>query len=371
MKNNLIYSLCLLLLFVSCKKNTENNITVQPVKPGYDREAMLKSISEKVFATQSAQFNDASENLKIAAQNFTTSLDTSSLHALQRSWKKNMEYWSEVELYKVGYALNNNLHTQLNEWPTNISLVESEISGTNTITESYIQLTGTSRKGLPAIEYLIFDADTTIIRKFTSDPTAARRKLYLVALCAHVNTHASALNDYWESEINRIEFYSNAGIQVSGNTSVLFNSILSLCEVMRDRKTGVPLGKKANNVIQPLLVQSRYAHFNREEIAANLKSLKALIKGHVFDNNAIGFDDYLDFLETNSNDKLCTRVLNQIVTCEQDLAALQDDIHEGLSTENTAVTQLYDDLGILLSLLKVDVASRLSIAVTFSDNDGD
>lgn len=369
MKKNICLFTCFVFLLLCCKKK-ENEITKED--PVYDREAMLRSISERVFQPQAIDFATAASNLKTKSTSFTQIPDTATLHRLQEAWKNTSKSWSAIEAYKVGYIMTAGLHTQLNQWPTNISLIESEITGSSILTEEYIQMTGTSRKGLPAIEYLIFDADTTVLKRFTTDASATRRKAYLEALCAHVSTHANLLEEYWNSESNRSVFYSNAGISVGGNTSVLFNSMISICEVMTNSKVGVPLGKKSSGVVQPQQVQSRTARYNREQLAMNLKSLKALIRGSVEEEDANGFDDYMDFVNAQAGDeKLSVNVLNQITLCEQDLNNLQDDISTGLTTENAEIEQLYLDLKALLILLKVDVSSQLSITVTFSDNDGD
>ncbi len=360
--------LLLVCLAVSCKKKEKEK--------EFDREAMLRTIGTAIVLPSYTDLKDNTERLYTAADNFATTPNNTNLTALQNTWKESSTAWKKSETYTFAYAGDNMLSEQLDAWPTNTAVIETEISGTNALTESYIATTGTTRKGFPAIEYLIFSTsgDADILTKFTTDPNYTRRRDYLRALAAAIKTKTKACFNSWDPTGGNYlnTFITNSSNDAGSSVSSLLNAMVQNLEVVKNEKMGIPLGKKNSGTLHPELVEAKLSALSISHINNNLATLESLFLGSANGVDGMGFDDYLTFVKAEYEGQPLVEVIkNQFTTCYATMNALTPPLETSITTENAKAEAAYLELKKLVVLMKLDMSSQLGILITFSDNDGD
>jgi len=369
MKLYRIFTACILsVALLSCDGGSGN--------PGaaYNRAAMLQNEAESVILPGYEDAVAWSTHLQNCAAHFTADVNSATLHNLQDTFSLTFLSWKKAEFFYVGPAETTMLARQVDSWPTNTSVIESEIGGANTIDDAYILATGTTRKGFPAIEYLVWpygsNDETAILNSFTVDANAARRKIYLTSLCNVIRQQTGDCYGQWQSAGNYLaEFIAADGTDVAGSATQLMNALIQNLEVVINYKIAVPLGLMSGGSILPEKAESFRAGLSSEAIVLNLEVLKDIYTG----GEGEGFDDYLDFVEAEYEPglPLSQKIAQQFDLCKDKASQLSGPVHELVTTDPASLNDLYLSLKQLLVLIKSDMSSRLGLLITFSDNDGD
>ncbi len=362
-----IFLITLLAIPFSCKKKKEVE---------FDRASLLTNIGNNSIVPSYTTLTNKTNELNIAANNFVSTPDNINLTALQNAWKEASSAWKKCETYTFAYAGDNMLMGEIDAWPTNPTVIETEINGTNTITEAYISTTGTTRKGLPAIEYLIFSTtgDADILNKFTVDANYIRRQEYLKALTADIKTKTGKCSNSWNTNGGNYitTFISNASDDAGSSVTLLLNAMVQNLEVIKNDKIGIPLGKKSNGTLHPELTEAGLSQMSLNHIYTNLTTLENLYLGRANGIDGTGFDDYLTFVKAEYDGQpLADVIKQQFANCYSTLNVLTPPLETSLSSENAKVEAAYLELKKLVVLMKLDMSSQLGILITFSDNDGD
>jgi len=348
----------------SCKKKPS------PLE-NYDRATLLKNIADSVVVPAYTDFNNASNALKAAANDFTVLPNSTNLNALKTAWNNTVAVWMRCEMFNFGYANANSLNSQIGSTPANFIVIEGEIHGTNTIDENYISSTGTTRKGLAAIEYLLYGeniSEQAVLDSFTTSSSVARRKQYLNVLCAHVHTQVGLAYNDWNNGNSYTNFLSQTQLDISGSMNLLVNALVEHIEFVRKGKVGKPLGIDNGGVADPSLCEYKLAPRSIENIRENIAQWKEIYTG----KTGIGLDDYLDHVGAQYNGTaLSTTISQQLDVCLTKANGITVPLHSAVTLQPQQVNALYLELKKLTVLTKVDMSSNLGVVITFSDNDGD
>ena len=250
-------------------------------------------------------------------------------------------------------------------WPTSATGIENAVAAYDQ-SPTYLDGVGSNKKGLPAIEYLLFHSNNeTIISEFSGD---AKRRGYINALTNDLAKQADLLVHTWEGTYGD-EFLENTGT-TSGTAPVLVsNQLLLLLKEVKNYKIGIPFGVGSAQGVQPESVESLYAGKSLEFIGANLDAIEQVFSG----GDGVGFDDYLDSVpvKTDGNQPLSKVIKLQIVKCRSSYSGITVPLEEAITTQSYQVEQLLTDLNLLNAYLEADMMSRLNLVITFTDNDGD
>ena len=87
--------------------------------------------------------------------------------------------------------------------PTNKARLEIDISESFNIDAAHVSTLGATSRGLPVIEYLIFNPDLTldeIVAQFVSGENADRRMAYLASAAEDLHKQARDVQSYWLPE---------------------------------------------------------------------------------------------------------------------------------------------------------------------------
>ncbi|MGY0407365.1 MAG: imelysin family protein [Polaribacter sp.] len=313
-----------------------------------------------IITPAATNFKTAAENLQKAILLFSTTVNKQNLTAVKKAWKTVAIAYSENEVGNLGDIKNTSIHLAIYNWDANETAIEDYIASNKSISETTINSLPTKTRGLSAIEYLIFEEDAAkTITRFSSK----RRVSYLTSLGKNLVIKATSLKKQWEDY--SAAFINNTSTGLDGSINMVVNQMNVLLENIRRFKVGGPAGLENSTVLNVDLLQADKSGISLNIIEKNISTLKATYFG-----NNYGLDDYVSLI--TGNEDVNTAIKKQFIAIESNIATLSNTtLKAAIIAKNPQVNALYKNLRDLIVLVKVDVASIVSITVTFTDNDGD
>lgn len=355
--------LLLICFWQACKKDNE-----QP-KDNFDRSALLNSIADNVLLPAHQRMVTSTADLTAATEAFVSQPNANTLETMQDAWLVTKLDNKHIAPFNFGPATDQLVHNRIDKWPTNTAFIENFIATEDTITSAFINTIGSTSVGLPAMEYLIFShsGNNAIIDSFTTSARADVRKQYLLALAQSLQQAADVLINIWANSGDDYvtEFVSNTGNGLDGSVNIMVNQLIANTEKLLRQNIANAL--EAND---PEQVEAPYAHHSLDLIHQTVLSLSNTYTSRGISN--VGFDDYLNELNAKyKGGSLDDTIKGQIATVLTKINEVPRPLSNAVVNSPAQVQELYDALRELLILIKVDMASSLSVTVTFSDNDGD
>ncbi|MEM7370737.1 MAG: imelysin family protein [Bacteroidota bacterium] len=350
----------LLIWSISCNSGTDPEIPTE-----FDRAVMLQNIGENGLLPVHVDFMEKSKTLHTASRTFVQQASQASLEEVQQAWLACKKSFKRCEVYNINEVREVFIHNKIDKWPTKVQFLENNLQGIDELTEAFVENSGSTSKGLPAIEYFLFAEDA--LASFSTDSLASRRLTYLVALTENLQNRANELHQMWEN--NLAEFSTNTENFSKGSLNQLVNSQCAVLEKILTDKLGDPLGRDTGGDPQPDKVEAYLSQVSIDLIQENLISLKASFLG---DDSKPGLGDLLDFLEAKQDDQLLSSIIiAQMDACIAQAALVPSPLQETVLTQPEVVDDLYERVLDLTGSIKVDMANQLGILITFKDTDGD
>ena len=335
------------------------------------RQALLADLADRVILPAHDAFVTDAEALATATAAFADAPSQGTLDAARSAWREAAGTWrglSALNLPGVRFGL---YHSRISTWPANTAFVEEAVASSETIDLAYVERRGSNARGLPALEYLLFEGDAL------ADMADPQRRAYARFVAADVEGQGRALREKWSAdggdEIGMFRAADTEGRDLQSSVSRIVNEMAMVGEDLRYQKVGRPLGAARNaddagTEPDPSLVESPYAGASMDFFRNDLAGLRALVTG----GGGTGLDDYLATLDAEIDGQPLGQVLlDQIDATDQAAAALGDDYQQAVAVRSSAVEALYQETRTLLGLIKTDLANWLGVSITFSDNDGD
>ena len=335
-----------------------------PARAGtFDRRAMVGNMVETLILPLNAQLATEAVTLEETVAQFAANPTPATLAAAQMQWRTTAEAWARVEPFAVRFTML--VQNQIKKWPINHAFIDGFITGDEPIDEAFISGSGSTVKGLAALEYLLFapaGSDEDIVAALTADP---QRMAYLVALVQNLVTTTRELNAMWSpagdnqgQALIDADFDAN---NVQGSISMVANQMLVLTEEIIENKLDYPL-RGVFAEAQPQAVEAPYAAYSAPLIRANLQTMQSLFNS--------GLDAYLIFLQ-DGDTTLAEAIDAQFDRAIAAVDALTPSLQSAVVESPDTVSAARDAVNDLLVLLKVDMANQMGFTITFSDNDGD
>lgn len=346
---------------------------VAEAQDSFDRRALLQSIVDKVILPGQSAFSDASSHLADAAQDFVNEPTPGNLAALQQAWREASDAWEQIAIFNLDLRLTS-YHNQIDKTPPNYEFIDAILQGAVDITEAFVNGIGSTSRGLPAIEYLIFAPDSTPA-DIVGDFEDSRRLDFLLAMARNITRKAGEVSDYWSPEgRNYAERFVNAdhaGGELQGSINMLVNKIYVQLATDLQMWIGEPSGIASDGKARPALVEARRSGHSLQHIAQRLIGMRNIFNGGTAADD-LGFDDYLDFLGARFDGQPLSDVINKRFTAAiAAIHAIELPLAAALVEAPEDIAALYETIRQLQIPLRADMQSHLSILITLSDRDGD
>lgn len=333
-----------------------------------DRRVMLENIGTNIIIPNYETLNSRVNDLQDAVQDFSELVNSDNLEEVQNTYINAYLAWQNSAVFELGPAESVALRTNVNTFPASPDKIETNISDGNYDLTSF---TNIDAKGFPALDYLLFNGDdNTVLESFAGEGN--ERLNYLKDVVSDIQTLVSTVTDQWNSSY-LTTFTSSTGVDIGSSLGQLVNQFIIDYERVKNERIGIPLGKKSLGDPLPKNVEAFYSGHSVELAVQHLKALQNVYLGRT-DNgvDGIGIDDYLVSLEAPHNGGLLADTLRaKLEEVIEATAAIPSPLSETVVNNPTPVEDAYIALQTGVVLFKTDMASALSTAVTFQDNDGD
>ncbi|OFC69415.1 imelysin family protein [Alteromonas confluentis] len=373
-----------------------------PVTTSFNEQALLTHLTDNVITPVFQQFNaDALQQAQevsayceseVALANFdiTDAELTPFKSAARLSWENAMESWQQAEMMQMGPLLDNDglLKNNIYSWPVvNYCAVdydveffrEGEVNGA----PYDITLRTPSRKGMVALEYLLFNEDLDVScesgspgnwHNLSNSERRVARCEFAVEVANDIATSSETLLSLWAGDNGYAAQLKSAGSASSMFASEheavnrISDAMFYLDSMTKDGKLATPLGLFANSCgaqACPEDVESGYAQRSFAHILNNLIGFQALLTG----SDGPGFTDFL--IDVGDTDTAET-MRDDITTAIENVRAYETTLAEALVQDPDAVTQTHADVKSVTDNLKADFINSLALelpATSAGDND--
>lgn len=349
----IIKIITLLFVFISCKNNSN---VVSP----FDIQELRADIIKNIETPINTNFVQSINALNNSIHMFTTNSNEENLVIARNHWKIAAKNYSSIQVLNIGEIKTSYIQNSFFSWVANAKAIEEYIASKKELSETVINSISTNLRGLSAIEHLLFDKNIMqTIQSFTSN----RRKKYLNIIGLNLVTKATLFDSKWNTF--RKTFVRNNSKGINGSINQIINQMYALLEDVKSYKIGQPAGIEKTNIPNIMLLQAQKSEYSLVLIQNNIKSIR-----NIYFGQKNGIDDFVSSI--SKNELLNNKIRTQFETIENSMLAFKNtSLKKAIIDDKMLVKKLYDQIKELLVLIKTDVASVLSITITFTDNDGD
>lgn len=300
------------------------------------------------------------KNLKKATSNFALNTNEENILILRNLWKSTAISFSKTEIGNLGDIATSAIYVSMYSWGANEEKIEEFIASTEAIEQNVISGLPTKTRGLSAIEYLLFNADiTATVTSFSNQ----RRIDFLLALSENLLLKSTSLQEQWQNYST--SFVNNTTTGIHGSVNLIVNQLNVLLENLVRFKIGEAAGIENSTAKNSELLQAYKSEISLQIIKENIAAVKAVYYG-----NGEGLDVYVNTITTTED--INDAIASAFLAIENNINSLSNTtLKYAIENNNSVVNELYHHIKYLIILIKVDVASTLSLTVTFTDNDGD
>ncbi|MBY6186681.1 imelysin family protein [Marinobacter hydrocarbonoclasticus] len=364
----------------------------------FDQAALVANLADNVIAPTYAEFAERAVRLNESVSGYCTALTSAgdadgTRNDAQQAWRDTMVVWQQAEVMQVGplKANNSNLRNKIHSWPVvNRCAVDQDVgyfeAGNINGAPYDIVLRTETRKGLDALEYLLFSAnldhscssDATAPAGWNSRPDDERilaRCQFAAEVARDLNSNANTLVTEWAAFAPLLKAAGQPGsdfADIHDAVNDLSDAMFYIDSVTKDGKLDTPLQQFAGACNGPdcdAVLESPLSRHSIENIEANLRALKAMFDGQGSNETGTGFDDYL--IDVGSTD-LANQMASDIDTAIATSAGYSASLAETLNDNPDQVQQTHAEIKAITDQMKVDFISALALelpSTSAGDND--
>ena len=370
-KNNSASFLLLLLGAVllgvtGCKEPGEGNDL------SFDQTALLTNLGANIIAPNYQDLNTSLARLESSAEAFSGELSETNLEALREEFIAAYKAWMHCSTFEFGPASDRSLRAQVNIFPTDVTVIEANITSGS---YDLAQASNLDAKGLPALDYLLHGVGgeaSAVLGEYT-DPNRGPALLnYLDAVVADLISSVEGLDQTWTSTY-QTTFVENLGTDVGSSMGQFVNEFNYDYEILKKPRLGIPLGVQTLGTPLPEKAEGYYSGISVDLMVEHFDAISNLY----FGRSKAGVDGYglheaITDLEANYNGQpLGDAISDQINLTRSALAAIPSPFAETVVNDPTLANAAYTEVQKLVVLFKTDMTSSLGILITYVDNDGD
>lgn len=350
-----------------------------------DRQQFVTDFVDQTLLPTLETFETSTGELEVAASAHAANQNDDTRAAAQEAWRAAMNAWQHIELFLVGpagsmtdVAGGEDIRDEVYSWPlTNRCRIDQE-----TLEDAHADgtlLAGelVNVRGLDAMEYLLFDADTdnacspisAINMEGSWEALRAsvpeRRARYAATAASLIHTSATRLVALWRDGY-RAELVGpgdNYGTNQEALNAIT-DALFYLDKEVKDMKLAGVAG--VAEVIGPDTRESLDANVSIPNLRANLDAFALAFRG------AEGTMGLEELLQANGASDLATRMNERIDAAAAELASLNPDIPTLVAADERAMLPAYERIKDITDLLKTEFIGILDLELPDrADGDND
>jgi predicted lipoprotein len=344
--------------------------------PDGERRVALKATTEQVILPTYAELSARASELSSLLDELASSPADTDVAALRQAYLDVRTPLEEAEAFGFGPAAELHSPAAIDQSPVDTTKLDAELASDSELTPEHLRTLGANKRGLHAIEYLLFpEADATLEAALLADDAAgARRRQFLSAAGNIVSANVDDLVSAWDPENGDYAGHFSEpggpdsvspGVQAGLDT--LLNESVVLSEVVANAKLGKPLGNTTGGNVDPSLQESERAGASLSDIISNLRGMRNVYLGSRDGSQAASLSS-LVHAKSPATDLHARAALDAAETA---VRAIPEPFTSALTESPETVTAAYDSSKTLKRVLATEVLGSLGASLKFSDNDGD
>lgn len=341
----------------SCKLKSED-------KDPCHRGDLVKNYAENLILPAFADVLAKVRDLNFEFQKFKNAPSAAALPDLQQDWVVAFQAWQNVNAYNFGPAgeqgLKMALVDELGKFPAYIVKIDEFVAAADfSLVNSF-----RDSRGFLAVEYLLFAKTDELL-------TDENRRKYLEAVLNHLENELARVDSEWKTD--RTTFENSIGLEAGSSIALLFNEFSRSFENMKNKKVAFPAGKLANQLFpSPASVEGFYSGQSLDFLKRHIAALENVYEGRsALGVDGIGLKDYLECRTDGVT--LVADIEISLAAIHAALDAIPTDkpLSELIALNHPSIPALLIALQQHSPLFTSDMASILSVTITFDSSDGD
>lgn len=330
------------------------------------RHGVLAALAKGVYVPSIRAFHDKTSALQAAVQSQCSQPTNDNLKKSRLAWREARNAWARLDVARFGPMMKLRSKYAVDYWPTSPTKIEAIVEGSENIDVTLMSKVGSDVKGLPAIEWLLYQDGGTMATAATAF-TEARRCDLLSRLAAALDEAARDVDSAWNEEAGYASAFSGsagaANLSTQDALSSVVNELVFAVERMAALKLAKPFGLGEERV-DATKSESWRSATGRADLVNNLAGIELVYFGKPAESG-------LQALVVSANAKLDTDIIAAFSTSRIALLALPENLPAALDANPEGIKAVFDELMNLNRLLAVDLSGYLDTTIQFSDNDGD
>jgi len=345
---------------------------------GFDRQPMLASLGETVILPTYEDFAERAAVLDEAVEAFCGAPGAETLSAAQAAFRATKTPLKQGEAFGLGPHVERpwRLMPLVDFWPPDVDDVQEMLASEDALDQDAIDLIGANRKGLPALDILLFGGDldaprdeAAILAAFETERRCAYAEALSENLAARAWDYVEAWSPSGDDYVGELAFAGEREVFSSEQAaaSAVFDQLLFTIENARELKVGKPFGKRDGGTLQPRELEAPYSERSVQDTLDAIQGAENVYLGSYDGVQGIGIRDWL----LARRPDLDAPLQQAFADAKDALAAIDGPLHEAIVSDAEGVEAAYQAIKSLQVLLATEVAGALGITVTFNPTDGD
>ncbi|HVY30901.1 MAG TPA: imelysin family protein [Polyangiaceae bacterium] len=336
----------------------------------------LQGTTERVIMPTHHELRERARELSALLDELASDPATADLAATRQAYLDVRGPLEEAEAFAFGPAEDLNTFKSIDSAPVDTAKIDAELTSDVELSATQVSKLGTNKRGLHAIEYLLFPADDAELEAalLADDVSGERRRQFASAAGQLVASAARELELAWQPEKGDFaRRFTEPGAPDSVDATVqagldtLLNQTVVVSEVLANVKLGKPLGADTGGKVDAALQESGRAQASLSDMLGNLRGVRNIYRGTRDDERVTS----LSTLVHAKSPAADVHALDALDEAEVALRDLPEPLDDALTEAPEKVQQAYDAVKQLKRVLATEVLSTLGASLTFSDNDGD
>lgn len=336
----------------------------------------LRETTERVILPTYVELDERATELAALLDELEASPGDADLAATRQAYLDVRVPWEESQAFGFGPAADLHAQAGIDQSPIDTAKLDAELDGDAELSDKYVRGLGANKRGLHAIEYLLFPADDSELEAalLADDVAGERRRRFLSAAGRAMSENAATLLAAWDpehgdyaSKFSKPGGPDSVSSNVQAGLDTLLNESVVVSEVVANVKLGTPLGATTGGKINPSAQESERAGATLSDLHANLRGMRNVY----FAARDRGSAASLSSLVHGRSPATDLRARTALADAEAALAAIPEPFTRALEESPESVTAAYDSVKALKRVLATEVLGTLGASLKFSDNDGD
>ncbi|WP_053972534.1 imelysin family protein [Mangrovimonas sp. ST2L15] len=340
----------------------------------FDRSTLVTNWSSNIIIPAFQDLDDKLNTLVGVKDEFLTTPNQANLDAFRVAWIDAYKVWQYVEMFNIGKAEQVMYYEQMNIFPTSVTDIETNIAN-GTYDLSHVN--NNDAVGFPAVDYLLYGVgadDSAIIETYTTNDNASGYKAYLSDVIDRMQLLTGTVLNDWTTVYQGV-FNASTGNTTTSSVNKLTNDFIYYFEKgLRANKVGIPAGVFSTMPLPDKVEAYYHQEISKELTLEALRATQDFFNGTAYDGSSIAnsYKAYLDYLNVVKNgENLSDLINNQINLARSKIQVLDGNFVTQINSDNSKMTEAYDELQKVVVLLKLDMVQALNISVDYIDADGD